>query len=717
MIRTVLVLLLALLSTRASYAEFTMEWSGSRRWAGPQAWANPLYDWSVEQGVLVAAAAANRTLHQTVHRVERAEDGFQLSTRLQIAANNDQAVSNRVWAGFAVGLQGLMDDPRHVLVGAKKRINAGMLGDGTIFVDGEKSAEKLAVGKPVDLALTAADGQLTLRATQGRRAVSVTKSVSSRRLQGNIALATDAPQQGKRSSSALEVRFFYWKGSGRGLSARPELSFGPILWSQYTRQGNQVKLLAQMAPVGPEDDQQVTLEIRDGDQWKNLDQAAIESLSRTALFRAEIPAGQVDYRVRYRWLGKDYFWQGTFAPDPATIGQPLRIGVFSCDHGYAFPLSTMVRNIAVQNPNLLFFAGDQIYEVYGGFGVMRKPLEKAMLDYLRKYYQFGWTWRELLKDRPSIIIPDDHDVFQGNLWGAGGRAIKVIEKGGYSMPAEWVNAIQRTQTAHLPDPVDPTPVEQGITVYYTKMNWGDVPIAIIEDRKWKTGFRLVLPDNTRQSLTADELDVSGAALLGERQEKFLKQWSEDTADEPVRFILSQTIFCKGHTHSGPKLNKNRYDFDSNGWPQSGRRRALQPFQDRRTVMLHGDQHLGLLVRQGLDEFDDGPLAFMVPGTSNGWPRAWWPETGDVTGPFTDSFGNRFTVLAAANPEQGANQLQPRNNDPPAETAHRKGSGHGIVQVAADKGSVTFEMWRYLFDASSPRPQDQFSGFPVTVEMK
>jgi alkaline phosphatase D len=146
--------------------------------------------------------------------------------------------------------------------------------------------------------------------------------------------------------------------------------------------------------------------------------------------------GAVAYRVRYRWQGRDAQWSGTFAGDPGKSGKPLKIALFSCDNGYAFPLPTMAGNVAVQEPDLLFFAGDQIYESYGGYGLVKTPVDKAMLDYLRKFYQFGWTWRDLIKDKPSIILPDDHDVFQGNLWGNGGRATKFAEAGGYTMPVE-----------------------------------------------------------------------------------------------------------------------------------------------------------------------------------------------------------------------------------------------------------------------------------------
>jgi hypothetical protein len=134
-----------------------------------------------------------------------------------------------------------------------------------------------------------------------------------------------------------------------------------------------------------------------------------------------------------------------------------------------------------------------------------------------------------------------------------------------------------------------------------------------------------------------------------------------------------------------------------------------------TVMLHGDQHLGLFVRQAVDEWNDGPWAFMVPGTSNGWARAWWPENGEITGNFSDPFGNRFSVLAAANPEKDSNRLRPRKSDPPESTAHLKGSGYGMVEISPDRHTARFELWRYSFDATDPKPQDQFQGFPLTLE--
>ena len=133
-------------------------------------------------------------------------------------------------------------------------------------------------------------------------------------------------------------------------------------------------------------------------------------------------------------------------------------------------------------------------------------------------------------------------------------------------------------------------------------------------------------------------------------------------------------------------------------------------------MLAGDQHIGSLVRHGIEDWEDGPLAFMVPGTSNGFPRAWWPSVAAEDGRFLDGLGNRMTVLGAANPEVGSNTLRPGPGMDREEIAYLKGSGHGIVVFDRANQTATFEMWRHGFDALSPRDEDQFEGFPQTLDL-
>ena len=187
-------------------------------------------------------------------------------------------------------------------------------------------------------------------------------------------------------------------------------------------------------------------------------------------------------------------------------------------------------------------------------------------------------------------------------------------------------------------------------------------------------------------------------------------------------MCSQTISCKATTHAGGKLERRLTDLDCGGWPQSARNRALailRPVRD--VIMLHGDQHIGSLVRRGIEEWDDGPIALMVPGTSNGFPRAWRPEgTGANrrggapawTGRYRDGLGNRITVLGAANPDKNSNTREGQAGLNVEDIAHNKGSGHGIVTLDRRGRTATFEIWRHAFDARRPRRQDQFLGFPI-----
>ena len=700
-------------------AEFEANWQGDRRWTGPEHWAAPLYCWEVADDALLATAIKDGLLQRPTERIEDPTQGFRIRTRVSFLLEDKLSMPEKTHAGLVIGIQGMMKDPRHAAVWPKRQIDAVVRSDGYLVL-GETVSEKplasppLSQGAEVELVLEGDGEKLTLRAKRGADTTSVVIVLPIEQQVGNIGLTAVSPRRWNDPRSPIRVRFTEWSGQGEGLVHDPSLAFGPILWTTYTRSGNATKLNVQMPPLGESDASEVTLEIDRNGEWQEVARAPIDPLSRTALLRADVGDGTVPYRVRYPWRGKDHFWNGTFAADPGAEA-PLKVAAFSCDNGYAFPLPTLVRNVAIQEPDLLFFAGDQIYESYGGFGIVREPVEIAMLDYLRKYYQFGWTWRELLKNIPSIIIPDDHDVFQGNLWGHGGRKAEEFTDGGYVMDPEWVNAVQRTQTANLPDPVDPSPVEQGIGVYFTEWSWGGVPLVILEDRKWKSGPNGILPKNHRRTMKPTELDVEGAELLGPRQETFLRDWSTRTAAAPLRLVFSQTIFCRGSTHTGRELKPSSHDLDSNGWPQSGRRRALEPLRGNNTVMLAGDQHLGMLARQGIDQHGDGPWSFMVQGTANGFPRAWWPENGASTGDTTDAFGNKFTVLAVANPEKGSHTLKPTRIDDPEETAHRKGSGHGLLHIDPTRRKLRFENWRYLYDAAHPQPEDQFEGFPVEVD--
>ncbi|MEN8128163.1 MAG: twin-arginine translocation pathway signal protein, partial [Planctomycetota bacterium] len=382
-------------------------------------------------------------------------------------------------------------------------------------------------------------------------------------------------------------------------------------------------------------------------------------------------------------------------------------GLYNWPASMWFPHSDITCHVAVHQPDVMYFSGDQVYENASPTGVDRKFLE---LDYLYKWYLWCWAYRDLTREIVSVCVPDDHDVYQGNLWGQGGRPAKNQGMGGYVYPAEFVKMVERTQTCHLPDPYDPTPVEQGIGVYYTGLDFGGVSYAILEDRKFKTG------EESEESLSKDPTRIK---LLGDRQLDFLSHWAADWAPGvEMKCVLSQTIFGCLHTGWGTRAFKKDLpadDYDSNGWPSHGRNKALREIRKGFAFMIGGDQHLATIVHHGIDEFDGAGWSFCVPSVANFYPRSWMPEIPadralpglpEYTGSYHDGFGNKVTVWAAANPI-GSTGAEPA-------ALHDRSPGYGIVHFNKKARTVQMECWpRY---ADPDRDEMQYKGWPKTIDM-
>ena len=395
-----------------------------------------------------------------------------------------------------------------------------------------------------------------------------------------------------------------------------------------------------------------------------------EPFSSTANFR--ITDWDPSQETRYEIAFQGHKYSGAVRRDPKGRNE-IVVGSLTCQGDFGFPHAEIFRNIQIANPDLLLFTGDQLYEANGGYGIQRKPLEAARLDYLRKWYMFGWAWGDLTRNAPTITLPDDHDVYHGNLWGAGGRRAEYPspdavepalyqdygqDSGGYTMPARWVNLVERTQSSHLPDSPDPSTVDQNIAVHYGELQWGGIGFAILEDRKWKSAPKTFLPEarilngwpQNPQWKSAKQGDVPGAQLLGERQERFLQNWANSWPEGvEMKAAISATIFCNLATlpkdamgdDVTPKLpiqpkggyapdEKLTQDHDSNGWPQAPRNRALRSMRACLAVHIAGDQHLASTVQYGIDDFNDAAYAICSPAISNIFPRRWFPvEAGET----------------------------------------------------------------------------------------
>ena len=470
-----------------------------------------------------------------------------------------------------------------------------------------------------------------------------------------------------------------------------------------------LKLTAQLFPLKPGETMEASLEVDRGNGWEPVATSPVRYPGWDAHFRVNgwDASRTIPYRVRH---GESAVFAGSIRRDPREK-ERISVGVMSCNSSQT-PGSRkeLVDNLKAADPDLLFFAGDQTYR---------------HTQHTVGWIEFGLQFRDVLRDRPAVTIPDDHDVGHPNLWGAGGK--RSLEKtgsdGGYYYPAAYVSMVERQQTWHLPDPVDPQPVEQGIGVYFTRLVVGGVDFAILEDRKFKTGPKGTIPQLgprpdhiTDPAYDRSAIDLDGLELLGERQLAWLARWADDREGVRAKGVLSQTAFCGAvHLHGDPS-NRLLADLDCNGWPQSGRNAALRLIKQAGAVHLCGDQHLAVVVQHGIDDYRDGPYAFTSPALVNTIYGRWWhpedeqpganPVPGSPlpwTGDYEDGLGNKITMLAYANPADRSDET-------------KRADGFGVAVWDFPHEAVEFHCYPRFVTEVAGIPQE-FPGWPVIVPLE
>jgi hypothetical protein len=303
------------------------------------------------------------------------------------------------------------------------------------------------------------------------------------------------------------------------------------------------------------------------------------------------------------------------------------------------------------------------------------------------------------------------------------------------MSAEFVRMVERTQTANLPDPYDPTPVERGIGVYYTSLKYGGVDFAILEDRKFKTPsaepFRSRINEQVAavrrqkgENYAPRKSDVPDGSILGDRQLLFLRNWARDWTGVAMKAAVSQTIFACVNTGGSIEPGEPKRDHDSNGWSPAARNQALAELRKCFAFMIGGDQHLGSIVHHGIDEFGDAGYSLCVPSIANYWTRYWnplqsganrSPKSPRYTGNFFDGFGNRITVHAVANPK-GPAELTPLEMERGRTELYRKAAGYGIVRFNKSEQTIKIECWPRWADPDEG-DSNQFPGWPMVINQE
>lgn len=491
----------------------------------------------------------------------------------------------------------------------------------------------------------------------------------------------------------------------------------------YTTHQGVLKLTAQLYPLADGVSRRVVLQVRQGDQWADVAATQVseepyghpqENVKRwTANFRVDHWDTSRDWTYRVVAAGGEATYEGKIRRDPIDK-EEIVVAAFTGNSSRDRRLKPdIIRNIQAQDPDLLFFSGDQSYD--------------HRLHY-QAWLLFGKQFGDILRDRPSVCIPDDHDVGQSNLWGENGvdeAASEAGAEGGYFWSPQYVNSVQNAQTWHLPDPVDPAPIHRGIGVYFTALNVGRLGLAVIEDRKFKTGPAGFVthsgprPDHiTDPDFDRRAVDLPDARLLGERQLRFLRTWGQDWRGQHMKAVLSQTVFANAAHLHGKYDYRLVADLDSNGWPQSGRNRALEEIRRFYGLMIGGDQHLATVIHHGVNQFGDAGYSFCVPSIVNFYNR-WWvpdqPPLRSIKGPlphlgdYLDGLHNKITMHAYANPDPA------RRNKYAGEWGERA-DGYGLIRFNMKTRKITMECWPRGVDVTAA-DAEQYPGWPITIDQQ
>jgi len=500
------------------------------------------------------------------------------------------------------------------------------------------------------------------------------------------------------------------KGKGRPVLAIPDVAKKDVIcFALYTVHDKTLKLTAQLYPLDEDDPKTARLEIEKDGEWVEVATTDVIEPGWTAPFRVENWDDTKDHNYRVAH-GTEATYEGLVRRNPVDKDEIVVAGFtgnsINPAHGGDISRQDIIDNVRKVDADILFFSGDQVYDHFRHYAAWLK---------------FGRDFGEIIKDRPTVCLPDDHDAGQPNIWGESGKVstLKGAADGGYARPAEYVKEVERAQTSHFPDPVDPRPIGQGIGVWFTNLNWGNVDFAILEDRKFKTGPAGRVPKQGPRPdhiLNPDydpaSVDVEGAVLLGERQLAFLDEWAQDWSDADMKVALSATIFCGGAHIHGSANGRLHADMDSNGWPQSGRNRAIDALRKGFAFHYAGDQHLATIFQHGIDEHRDAIWSFCVPSIANLYLRWWDPlEPGEnreegapeYTGDHLDGFANKVTNFAAATPEK-----QPAGN-----LLNTRSAGFGIVRLNTKTREITMECWPRNVDITDPATE-QYPGWPRTI---
>lgn len=128
-----------------------------------------------------------------------------------------------------------------------------------------------------------------------------------------------------------------------------------IGFAVYTLEGSSLKMTAQLFPLKPNETQEVRLEVKKGDSWKEIAKQKIIYPGWSTHFRINGWDGTKDYAYRLRHAEKATF-EGKIRREP-TDKETIVVGNLSCNSSRTTgPRPLIIKNLIAQDPDILFFS-------------------------------------------------------------------------------------------------------------------------------------------------------------------------------------------------------------------------------------------------------------------------------------------------------------------------------------------------------------------------
>ena len=183
----------------------------------------------------------------------------------------------------------------------------------------------------------------------------------------------------------------WWSKTSRDKNPPPPLDVPRdevVAFALYTQDRGVLKMTAQLYPLKPGEELAARLEVQRDGEWKEIAKTPVVLPGWSAHFRVEKwDATQGRAVSRAAWGDGDV--RGTHPARPDRQGRDRRreyVVQLAAARRASGPRSSS--NLKAQNPDLLFFAGDQTYR---------------HTEHTAGWIEFGLQFREVMRDRPDHL--------------------------------------------------------------------------------------------------------------------------------------------------------------------------------------------------------------------------------------------------------------------------------------------------------------------------